>query len=78
MKRSGRDESIQVLIHIYMEAMLGISLNSYLYLTRKNAMSFLIPLQIGEEGKTSSAWKQGRWERRVGRGKRWHKQCIHI
>jgi hypothetical protein len=32
VKRSGRDESIQVVIHMCMEAMLGISLYSYTYL----------------------------------------------
>jgi hypothetical protein len=32
MKMSGRDEPIQVAIHMCMEAMLGISLYSYLYL----------------------------------------------
>jgi hypothetical protein len=29
MKRSGRDESILVIIHMCMEAMIGISLHSY-------------------------------------------------
>jgi hypothetical protein len=32
VKRSGRDESIWVVIHLYMEAMLGISMHSYPYL----------------------------------------------
>jgi hypothetical protein len=32
MKRSGREESILVVIRLYMEAMLGISLYSYPYL----------------------------------------------
>jgi hypothetical protein len=32
VKRSGRDESIQVAIHLCMEAMLGIPLYSYPYL----------------------------------------------
>jgi hypothetical protein len=32
VKRSGRDEPIQVVIHMFMKAMLGISLYSYLYL----------------------------------------------
>jgi hypothetical protein len=32
VKRFGRDEPIQVVIHMFMEAMLGISLYSYLYL----------------------------------------------
>jgi hypothetical protein len=32
VKRSGRDESIRVVIHMYIEAMLEISLYSYPYL----------------------------------------------
>jgi hypothetical protein len=32
MKRSGRDEPMWIVIHMYMEAMLGISLYSYPYL----------------------------------------------
>jgi hypothetical protein len=32
VRRSDRDESIQVVIHMYMEAMLEISLDSYPYL----------------------------------------------
>jgi hypothetical protein len=32
VKRSGRDESMWVVIHMCIEAMLGISLYSYLYL----------------------------------------------
>jgi hypothetical protein len=32
VKRSGRDESIRVVIHTYMYAMVGISLYSYPYL----------------------------------------------
>jgi hypothetical protein len=43
MKRSGRDESIRVVIHLCMEAMLGIFLYSYpLSQTSKNAISFLL------------------------------------
>jgi hypothetical protein len=42
VKRSGRDESFQVVIHLCMEAMLGISLYSYPYFSRKNALSFLL------------------------------------
>jgi hypothetical protein len=32
VKRSGRDESVWVAIHMFMEAILGISLHSYPYL----------------------------------------------
>jgi hypothetical protein len=45
VKRSDRDESIQVVIHLCMEAMLGIPLYSYPYVkVAKNAMSFLLLL----------------------------------
>jgi hypothetical protein len=42
VKRSGRDESIQVVIHLCMEAMLGISLYSYPYLKLAKTLSFLL------------------------------------
>jgi hypothetical protein len=41
VKRFDRYEPIQIATHMCMEAMLGISLCSYLYL-KKNAMSFLL------------------------------------
>jgi hypothetical protein len=52
-----------------MEAMLGISLYSYLYLKLAKTLCLSYYLlcflfKIGEEGKTGSAWKQGGWERR--------------
>jgi hypothetical protein len=40
VKRSDRDEPIQVAIHICMEAMLGISLHSYLYLKVAKTLCF--------------------------------------
>jgi hypothetical protein len=67
VKRSGRDESIWVVIHMCMEAMLGISLYSYLYLKLAKTLSFLLSLcflfnKIREQqGGTGSARKQ-RWE----------------
>jgi hypothetical protein len=42
MKKSGRDEPIRVLIHMCMEAMLGISLYSYLYPNQQKCFVFLI------------------------------------
>jgi hypothetical protein len=42
VKRSGRDESIWAVIHTYMEAMQGISLYSYPYLTLAEHYVFLI------------------------------------
>jgi hypothetical protein len=87
MKRSGRNESIWVVIHMCMEAMLGISLNSCLYFKlAKNAMSFLSLLLSSLQ----QNWKRGQnrfclEERRVSgqegngsRGERWPKQCMHI
>jgi hypothetical protein len=45
VKRSGSDESIQVVIHLCMEAMLGISVYIAIFIsTSKNAMSFLLLL----------------------------------
>jgi hypothetical protein len=60
VKRSGRDEPIQVAIHMCMKAMLRISLYSYLYLKLAKMLSFLLSLKfvfnkIGEEGRTGSA-----------------------
>jgi hypothetical protein len=81
VKRSGRDEPIRVAIHMCMETMLGVSLYSYLYLKLAKTLCLSYYLlcflfnKIGEEGRTSSAWKWGGW--RV-RGERWPKQCIHI
>jgi hypothetical protein len=40
MKRSGRDEPVCVAIHKCIEAMLGISLYSYLYLKLAKTLSF--------------------------------------
>jgi hypothetical protein len=66
VKRSGKDESIQVVIHMCMEAMLGISLYSYLYLKLAKMLYLsyyclcLLFNKIREEGRTVSAWKRGR------------------
>jgi hypothetical protein len=70
VKRSGRDEPMWVVIHMCMEAMLGISMYSYLYLKLAKMLCisyyhlcFLFN-KIGEDGRTSSAWKPGErvWE----------------
>jgi hypothetical protein len=56
-----------------MEAMLGISPYSYLYLKLAKMLCFsyyhlcLLFNKIGEEGRTGSAWKQRGW----GAGRRW-------
>jgi hypothetical protein len=88
VKRSGRDESIRVVIHFYMEAMLGISLYSYSYLKLAKTLclcyylSCFLSNKIGEEGRTGSAWKQererGEREEAGSRQERGPKQCIHI
>jgi hypothetical protein len=56
VKRYGRNESIWVVIHMCMEAMLGISLDSYLYLKlEKNPMSFLLSLMCSQQN-----WRRGK------------------
>jgi hypothetical protein len=65
VKRSGRNEPMWVAINKCMEAMLGISLYSYidLKLVNKIFISYYLLCvffnKIGEEGRTGSAWKQG-------------------
>jgi hypothetical protein len=63
MKRSGRNELILVAIHMYMEAMLEISLYCYLYCKQAKILYVFIIIfcflfnKIEEEGRTGSAWK---------------------
>jgi hypothetical protein len=63
-KRSDRDESMWVAIHMFMEATLEISLCSYLYLKLTKTLPFLLSLMFSlqqnreEEGRTGSAWKR--------------------
>jgi hypothetical protein len=66
VKGSGRDEPMWVAIHMCMEAMLGISLYSYLYLKLEKTVCLSYYLlcflfnKIGEEeGGTGSAQKLG-------------------
>jgi hypothetical protein len=74
VKRAGRDEPIWVVIHMCMEAMLGISLYSYLYLKLSKILCLSYYLlcflfkKIGEEGRTGSAWKRRGWGRRTEQG----------
>jgi hypothetical protein len=62
VKGSGRDEPMWIAIHKCMEAMLGISLYSYLYpkLAKMLCLSYYLLSflfnKIREEGRTSSAW----------------------
>jgi hypothetical protein len=69
VKRSGRDEPIQVVIHKCMEAMLGISLDSYSYLKVATMLClsyYGLCLLFNKivEGRTDSAWKQRGWGKR--------------
>jgi hypothetical protein len=72
VKRSGRDEPVQIAIHKCMEATLGISLYSYLYpklaktLWLSNYLFCFLFTKIGEQ--------EG-----IPRGEgRWQEQCIHV
>jgi hypothetical protein len=64
---SGRDEPMWVVIHMCMEAMLGISLNTHLYLKPAKTLClsyYLLCFPFNktgeEEGRTGSAQKPGR------------------
>jgi hypothetical protein len=60
-----RDESMQVAIHMCMEAMIGFSLDSYFYLKLAKTLSFLLSLMFlfnkirEQEGRIVSVWKRG-------------------
>jgi hypothetical protein len=55
VQRSGRDESILAVIHMRMEAMLGISLYSYPYLKLAKTLSFLLLLMSSLQ----QNWRRG-------------------
>jgi hypothetical protein len=55
VKRSGRDEPIWIVIHMCMEAMLGISLYSYLYLKLAKSLNFLLFLMSSLQ----QNWRRG-------------------
>jgi hypothetical protein len=66
---------------------LGISLYSYPYfkLAKMPCLSYyclyLLLSKIGEEGRTASVWKQGKWGEEGGswgQGKEWPKQRMHM
>jgi hypothetical protein len=84
VRRSSRDESIWVVIHMCIEAVLGISPYSYPYvkLAKPLCLSYyylcLLFDKIGEEGRTGSAWERGGWKGVGGKGEKWPKQCTHI
>jgi hypothetical protein len=72
-----------VVIHMCMEAMLGISLYSYPYakLAKTLCLSYcclcLLFNKIGEEGRTGSSWKQGEWGEREGGQRGGMAQTMH-
>jgi hypothetical protein len=86
VKRSGRDESTQVVIHMCMEAMLGTSLYSYPSQTRKmNAVSFFYcyvfsstQLEKRAEQVLPGSEVGGEWRGWRGGAEKWPKQCMHI
>jgi hypothetical protein len=66
VKRSGRDEPMWIVIYMCMEAKLGISLDSYLYLKLAKMLCLSYDLlcfffnKVGKQkGGTGSALKQG-------------------
>jgi hypothetical protein len=68
VKRSDREGPMWVAIHKYMEAMLAISLYSYLYLKLAKTLCFSYYLLFfffnkirEQEGGTGFAWKLRRW-----------------
>jgi hypothetical protein len=65
VKRSGRDESIRVVIHLCMEAMLGTSLHSYPYLNKQRCFVFLITAYV------FSSTKLEKREEQVLPGRKW-------
>jgi hypothetical protein len=85
VKKSDRDEPIQVAIHMCLKAMLVISLYSYLYLklAKMLFLSFYLLCFVfnitGQEGRIVLPESEGGGEEGAeGRGERWPKQCIHI
>jgi hypothetical protein len=55
VKRSGKDEPIQVVIHMCMEAMLGVSLYSYPYLKLGKTLSIFLLLMFSLQ----QNWRKG-------------------
>jgi hypothetical protein len=87
VKRFDRDESVWVVIHMYMEAMLGIPLYSYPYVKLAKCYAFLIIAYVFSSTKLEKRADQdlpgnevGREEKDEagGKGERWLKQCMHI
>jgi hypothetical protein len=91
MKRSGRDESVWVVIYLCMEAMLGISLYSYPYVKLAKTLClsyYCLCLLFNKIEEGSRYYLEARWEEGTGRKlgregtdsrrEKWPKQCMHI
>jgi hypothetical protein len=66
VKRSGRDEPMWVVTHMYMEETLGISLYSYVFI--------IISYVFSSTNQRTRGWKRF-FPEEVGK---WPKQCIHM
>jgi hypothetical protein len=74
MKRFSRDEPVQDVIHMCMEAMLeSLCIALYFKLAKMLCLSYyhlcLLLNKIGEEGRAGSAWKQGGEGEKRGRAR---------
>jgi hypothetical protein len=67
-----------VVIYMCMEAMLRISLHSYLYLKLAKMLSFLLSLMFSLLQNWRTRGQTGMWEGGGVKGKKCPKQCIHI
>jgi hypothetical protein len=70
VKRSGRDESVQAVIHMCMEAMLGISLYNYLYLKLAKTRVFCIISYVFSSTNLEKSAEQVLRESEGGRGQK--------
>jgi hypothetical protein len=84
VKRSDRDEPIRVVVHVFMEAMLRISLYSHLYLKLAKTL-FLTIVYVFSPTKLEKRAEQvlPGFQRDGGKGRedreeRLPKQCVHI
>jgi hypothetical protein len=74
MKRSGRDESVWVVTHLGMEAMLGISLYSCLIIAYVYSST-----KLEKRAEQVLPGSEGSVGRKGGdSGEKWPKQCMHI
>jgi hypothetical protein len=78
VKRSGRDETMCVVIHMCMEAMLGISLYSYLYVKLAKRYVFLIFSYVFSSTKSKNKRVEQVLPGSGGGRAEMAKQCIHM